>query len=219
MLSLALVGKGVAAAVGLIGGLAGLHVYFRGTAIGDRSMVDKVAAWPECDRTGAWQRDGVISLVVRNSNDLPVRIEELAYEIVAKWALPLSRPAPGGGYYFETRISRQQHLVGWIGTLAPGQEWRSDHEVAACEAPDGALELYHAWGRLVRLTVVDHAGRRWRVHPAAHGRAKRLSRLPRWRAAWPLDPGDEMWRSPTPAAAEIDPTTGTPPPPSPAEAA
>lgn len=118
--------------------------------------------------------------MVRNGNDRPVRIEELAYEIAAKWTLPLNTPAPGGGHYFETSINSQGHLVGWIGTLAPGQEWRRDHAVADSEPPDGAQELYHASGRLVRLIVVDSAGRRWRVHPAAHGRAKRLRRFHRW---------------------------------------
>ena len=213
MVNLGSVWKDVGAAVGLFGVLAGLHVYLRGTAIGDRTMIDKVSAWPESDRAGARQCDGSISLVVRNGNDRPVQIEELAYEIAAKWTLPPSTPAPGGGYYFETSISTQGHLVGWIGTLAPGQEWRRDHAVAECEQPDGARELYHASGRLVRLIVVDSAGRRWRVHPAVHGRAKRLRRFHRWRAPWPMDDGDDLWPSQIPAAAPaIDPATSTPPP-------
>lgn len=45
MVNLGSVWKDVGAAVGLFGGLAGLHVYLRGTAIGDRSMIDKVSAW------------------------------------------------------------------------------------------------------------------------------------------------------------------------------
>ena len=214
MVNLGAIWKDVAAAVGLGGGLAGLHVYLRGTAIGDRSMIDKVSGWPESDRTGAQQCDGSISLVVRNGNDHPVRIEELAYEIVAKWTLPPSTPSPGGGHYFETSTGTQRHLVAWIGTLAPGQEWRSDHEVADCEPPKGARELYHVWGRLVRLTVVDSAGRRWRVHPAVHGRAKRLYRFHRWHAPFPLDPGHDVWPSPTPATPAIEPATIQPTPPS-----
>ncbi len=175
-------------------------------------MIDKVSAWPEADRAGARQRDGSISFVVRNGNERPVKIEELAYEIAAKWTLPPSTPAPGGGYYFETSINTQGHLVGWIGTLAPGQEWRCEHAVADCEQPDGARELYHASGRLVRLIVVDSAGRRWRVHPAVHGRARRLRRFHRWRAPWPMDDSNDLWPSPTSAAAPaIEPATSTPP--------
>jgi hypothetical protein len=203
MVTLGAVGKDAAAAVGLFGGLAGLHVYLRGTAIGDRSLIDKVTAWPESDHDGARQRDGSISLVVHNGNDHPVRIEELAYEIASTWALSPSTPAPGGGYYFETSIATQRHLVGWIGTLAPGQQWRSDHAVAECEPPEGARELCHAWGRLVRLTVVDTAGRRWRTYPAAHGRAKRLRHPHRWHAPWSLDPRHEVWPAQAPATPAI----------------
>lgn len=173
-------------------------------------MVDKVSAWPESDRTSARQLDGSISLLVRNGNDLPVLIEELAYEIAAKWTMPLSTPAPGGGYYFETSISTQRHLIGWIGTLAPGQEWRIDHAVADCESPEGGRELYHAWGRLARLVVSDSAGRRWRVHPAAHGRAKRLYRSRHGRLPFLLDPGHDVWPSPTTTAPAVIPAASAP---------
>ncbi len=146
---------GAAAIVGLGGGLTGLHVYLRGTAIGNRSVIDKVSAWPEADSTSPRQCDGSISLVVRNGNDHPVRIEELAYEIAAKRTPPPARsaPAPGGGYYLETSISTQGHLVGWIGTLARARSGDAVTRWPNCEWSDGDQELYHACVLLVRLTA------------------------------------------------------------------
>ena len=207
-------------------GLAIAHVMDTGTQVGVASVplvvlltvlgawagrarersVDLIGIWADCPVTAL----GVASvrINIRNGSELPVKVEELAFELRSKWELPPVRLGESEDLYFNLHMGApSQFLIGDIGRIPPRETWSKKYKIdLAAVAPADSRSLYHVWCVVERAGLVDGAGRRWWVYPDGGGPAKRVHGdfERRWRPPWPTASGRLIAVAEVPSIARED---------------
>jgi hypothetical protein len=180
-----------------------------------------LGAWAEraCERSidlvGVWTDPPVTALGiasvrinVRNGSELPVTVEELAFELRSKWELPPVKVGKSDDLYANLHIGTpHQFFIGDIGHVPPRETRSKEYKVdLATIAPESSRSLYHVWSVVERVGLVDGAGRRWWVHPNRGDRAKRIyGEFGRnWKPPWPNGPGRRIEVLEIPSIARYD---------------
>lgn len=149
--------------------------------------VDLVGVWadPPVTALGA----ASVRINVRNGSELPIKVEELAFELRSKWELPPVRLRESDDLYVNLQMGTpSQFLIGDVGRVPPRETWSREYKVdLAAVAPEDSKSLYHVWCVIERVGLVDDAGRRWWVHPSRSGRVKRVHGDfgRKWEPPWP----------------------------------
>jgi hypothetical protein len=188
-------------------GLAIAHTMDTGTQVGLASVplavvLTVVGAWAErarersVDLIGVWADPpetalgmASVRINVRNGSELPVLVEELAFELRSKWKLPPVRFGKSEDLYANLQMGTPaQFLIGDFGRVPPHETRNREYRVDLAEvAPKGSRSLYHMWCVVKRVGLVDDAGRGWWVQPNRAGRVKRVrAKFGRtWKPPWP----------------------------------
>jgi hypothetical protein len=151
-----------------------------------RAQVSRIGVWalkPEKVPTDdPDQSEWAISLCIRNSSELPVRVFTADLTVQSfghQRALAEDGRTPLDAYAINvTRESQPIHF--YPGTIAPEDTWRDEQRYRR----DASFDMTDVVIRLRRLyvVVVDAAGRRWEMFPDSGSPPRLYRRRPLW---WP----------------------------------
>jgi hypothetical protein len=132
-----------------------------------RAQVNMIGAWT--GKLGqrpieADEREWVIRIVIRNSSDLPVYVDEAFVSI--------QQLGPDGEYMPSTTGMGYKPR-----TIAPGDTWTAEdgYRPGGVSPDDKAPQV-----SITRVIITDAAGRQWEVRPYKAGPPRRVRWLRRW---------------------------------------
>jgi hypothetical protein len=153
----------------------------------DRTQIDRLGVWGTtepawADEIGTLKQQVLVRGWARNSSGLPIRVEELRYEVHTRWrvAAPEWTPqlrvwqvVPGANtdplaYFYEFTVppSDNELDVGSFTVDLSGQA-PSGEDVGLAFSPAPRVVIKS-------LIAIDNAGRRWLVEPGRRGPAQQL---------------------------------------------
>jgi hypothetical protein len=154
--------------------LLAFTAFRRDRANAARAQLGLVGVW--ADRVAYTVPAPSVQVNVRNGSALPVRVDEVAFEIRTEWRGPDVAADRSSGIdraTFHPRISQPFVVVG-IGPVAPDGIWSRVCNFELASLPRSGMHLDHACCVVNWACLTDNAGRKWRVRPHQGGKAERL---------------------------------------------
>ncbi|MFG3508356.1 hypothetical protein ACGF5F_22975 [Streptomyces sp. NPDC047821] len=164
----------------------------------ERRHIDLVAIWWDVSYearapTDERVEEAAVSIVLRNAGNLPVEVPEVRFRVSSRWCIrdvdqwtrrqdgSLAEPGEPGCVPVWSVKDGVDSITGVLDTIRipPGETVvRGPHTFNLAHlAPRSADQLHPTKGvecKILRMRVVDNAGRVWEVTPGARGRPRRI---------------------------------------------
>lgn len=155
--------------------LLALTIFYRDREAAKRKQVEQLGVWADPDIPPDLPIGLEFDLYLRNTSNLPMRIDVVVVEASIEWLIASSKEAPPTSAARGREPSISPFIL--IGLVRPDATHESRQSVFVLnQAPEGSVQIRFAEILIRAVDVTDNAGRRWAIRPTG----RRVIRRVRW---------------------------------------